>query len=812
MDMNLLTANYIPIIPRGQDLTGLKPQEKLSKDIAKHILGVDGADEGAAEMPRVIGIEGKWGSGKSNVIQMLMADETIKENYEVFEFDTWAYQEDNYRISLMEYITNDLISKDNTKADWGDLLKNALSKVEEKKERFSPNMSNLLQWFIGILAFTSLFSLILSSCPDNTVYRMWRCATVASPWLLFVGIVLWYRKDIEELTVLFEKVLRNGTTTTSIYAREPSVTDLRSWLRKVGEKLDRKLIIVFDNMDRLPKEKVKELWSAIHVFTNSKDLKDVWTIIPYDTQKLKDVYGDEYKKYISKVIPILYNVGVPILTDKRDVFDELYEKAFGANEATLTVVRGMFMMTYKGFSIRDVIHFINRMVTVRRQHEKISMVSVAIFVLMEEEIIAAPQKTLLSDNFTNKYAHIVKVDDDVKNEVAAIAYNVDVNNAKQVLYIDYLFNATVNDVGLPLDELTKRSDFYKVLTDYYTPIDADLFQSYIEVLNVLEPKTPKEFKNEMDNCWQSIISYYNGCDYNVIPWSDTEIIKPLLIRCNAQQKEEMLERFFASLVRRNYKGEELFIYPEELSDLMEANDISASKVMGDDIIEPNRFHSYLNAAKDEYRKYPVKCKADEWESYCVMKIAGHAEEMLVLKYLKDDSDYTFAEVKKKAEEMLTIDGASHKNLWNVFKIYKSLSDKPIDKVPQRFLATSETLNNSGNYTSDPDFIALRMFHDNKPLLSKDIIPQVSESILHLMHPVQIFRECYTKMVPCFVDVTKYIVENKLFCDRQIQQNALEFCMPLVKKGVVSLDALSLYFNAHQEYAKKIGAKPGIQFG
>lgn len=106
--MNLLTANYISIVPVGQDLTGLKPQEKLSEDIAKHILGVDGVDEGAAEMPRVIGIEGKWGSGKSNVIQMLMADETIMKNYEVFEFDTWAYQEDNYRTSLMEYITNDM--------------------------------------------------------------------------------------------------------------------------------------------------------------------------------------------------------------------------------------------------------------------------------------------------------------------------------------------------------------------------------------------------------------------------------------------------------------------------------------------------------------------------------------------------------------------------------------------------------------------------------------------------------------------------------------------------------------------------------
>ena len=60
---------YISTWPTGEDLMGLKPQETISDAIVKHVVWLDDEHYDGGAMPRVIGLEGKWGSGKSNVIK-----------------------------------------------------------------------------------------------------------------------------------------------------------------------------------------------------------------------------------------------------------------------------------------------------------------------------------------------------------------------------------------------------------------------------------------------------------------------------------------------------------------------------------------------------------------------------------------------------------------------------------------------------------------------------------------------------------------------------------------------------------------------
>ena len=109
MSENVHKLQYLSIWPSGEDLTGLKPQKAISDAIAQHIVGYDDEHYEGGAMPRVVGLEGKWGSGKSNVIKRLGVDKSLTNNYHLIEFDAWAYQEDEYRISLMEHITNKLL-------------------------------------------------------------------------------------------------------------------------------------------------------------------------------------------------------------------------------------------------------------------------------------------------------------------------------------------------------------------------------------------------------------------------------------------------------------------------------------------------------------------------------------------------------------------------------------------------------------------------------------------------------------------------------------------------------------------------------
>lgn len=61
-------------------------------------------------MPRIIGLEGGWGTGKSNVVRMV-EEELAKEGYYTLTYDAWGHQEDLQRRSILETMTNHLIEK-----------------------------------------------------------------------------------------------------------------------------------------------------------------------------------------------------------------------------------------------------------------------------------------------------------------------------------------------------------------------------------------------------------------------------------------------------------------------------------------------------------------------------------------------------------------------------------------------------------------------------------------------------------------------------------------------------------------------------
>ena len=124
---------YISTNPTGQDLLDGKSQTKISKAIAEHIKYIDSLsekDKFMPKMPRVIGIEGKWGSGKSNVLKRLEFKDFIDDPiYKFFTYDAWANQEDLQRRTILEQLTAYLIDdrrllKDKVKVRMQDVDKN----------------------------------------------------------------------------------------------------------------------------------------------------------------------------------------------------------------------------------------------------------------------------------------------------------------------------------------------------------------------------------------------------------------------------------------------------------------------------------------------------------------------------------------------------------------------------------------------------------------------------------------------------------------------------------------------------------------
>ena len=86
--------------PCGKDLFESKSHEQIALQIANLLQGNTSI--------HAIGIDGGWGSGKSNLVE-LIKNNLDKQKYHFLIYDAWGYQTDFQRRSILENITSDLI-------------------------------------------------------------------------------------------------------------------------------------------------------------------------------------------------------------------------------------------------------------------------------------------------------------------------------------------------------------------------------------------------------------------------------------------------------------------------------------------------------------------------------------------------------------------------------------------------------------------------------------------------------------------------------------------------------------------------------
>lgn len=86
--------NFLDNKPLGKDLFEGKSQERIAKviiDIVKD------------DKFKVIGIDGGWGTGKSNLVK-IVDDQLPKHKF--FLYDVWGHQEDEQRKSILVELTD----------------------------------------------------------------------------------------------------------------------------------------------------------------------------------------------------------------------------------------------------------------------------------------------------------------------------------------------------------------------------------------------------------------------------------------------------------------------------------------------------------------------------------------------------------------------------------------------------------------------------------------------------------------------------------------------------------------------------------
>lgn len=476
--------------PLGEDLFEGKSQERTAEIICSIIKD---------EKFQVIGIDGSWGSGKSNLVKIIEKETHKKEKDEVnksyfFIYDVWGHQEDDQRRAILEELTIKLtdkgssIIKDHDK--WKRKLKVLLSKEKETITKKKPVLS------LGIvLSLVSLLVIPLTNAIANDINdRFYKYLFYSIP--LIILFLAYYNNLVNLISAkgyfkcwmlkiswlrlfeLYQKDKIENTTYESISEDEPSVRKFRDWMKNIDKDLKpNSLVIVFDNFDRLPDTKIRDLWSSINIFFSEEKYQQIKVIIPFDREHIKKAFEDlgneKYSEdYINKTFDIVYRVSKPILSNWKEFFKTKWIEAFGDDFDISEYNR--VIQIYDIFNPentpREIIAFINEIVSLKLLfQDEIPLRYMAIFILNKEELLENYQ-SILEPTFLKHLSNIYSNDDELTKYLTALVYQLNPKEALDIVYSTFITKSlNLKDIE-GLKSISKLPNFVQILDTVYPNI------------------------------------------------------------------------------------------------------------------------------------------------------------------------------------------------------------------------------------------------------------------------------------------------------------------------------------------------------
>jgi len=258
-----------------------------------------------------IGLFSRWGTGKSTVIEMIKDDF----KYPLFVFDAWKYQDDSLRriflIKLVEFL-----NKEGEGID--PIILDPLHKAFEKREdvptigtgtKREGLFKRIFFFFKTNWLFTVSISLlviwvILDTCFSNesiviqTIKNF--AASVGSFSLLGILLIPLFEKIWQRSVDKFLASLGPLSTIKTKVEKEErlnSPEQFEALFQEIVEKVSKKVIIVFDNIDRVQGDTAIKILSTIKTFLDPKGSASLTFIIPCDSEAINSQIESFYKKH-----------------------------------------------------------------------------------------------------------------------------------------------------------------------------------------------------------------------------------------------------------------------------------------------------------------------------------------------------------------------------------------------------------------------------------------------------------------------------------------------------------------------------------
>ena len=711
---------FIPDKPVGKDCFDGHSQERLAHSMCDYVRRIDAKPEGEAgdAMPRIIGLEGTWGSGKSNVVRMIEG-ELIKEGYHTFTYDAWGHQEDLQRRSILETMASHLIENGvlqgkvkiqmrNGKVN-DDTWKNQLSLLLSNKtttiRKSIPKLTGAAVWGICLVAAFAVLTVISGILLDKvSCFPVWAAILMdVLPIIIGISLATYYGCKDRNWDRTLKLISRKEDDTIDeeyTSSEEPSVAEFKNWMRAISDYLGstkqkfHRLIIVFDNMDRLPSEEVMQLWSSIYTFFAGGEFENIWTVIPYDYEHLcQAIYGSEeendskekdmerIKQFISKTFPITYHVPEPVITDYSKLFYTYFDAAFGAQEHDREHICQVFMHLVGHPNPRTVIKFVNELVAMRLQwsDKKYRLQNQALSILKKDYLFYEGERLdaqLLSDRLFEKISPFYPNRDKVRIELCQYAYGLDDEKLAEELplYNELKLHISAGDA---IGNYVAKPNFMPVLIKVMSEIDQVTLNNAIRSLTSLDGvEISQEAKDEIIKKWDALANLKAESLFDIHQYdkSMTAIIKhasPLRVTQMAQSYAKAMQGLDVKDGTAYYNA--LHLLHQTLEE---------AKVEFDDTdwynpkaCEAEQFVQYVCVAKEEYRHYGLTTDVRGLNQFLLNgAIGGNSQVATVVDYIKDDENYDLTLLKKGLDKAIAEDSIKD-NICVAAYVHRVLSDE-----------------------------------------------------------------------------------------------------------------------------------------
>lgn len=708
--------------PCGEDLFEGKSHEKIATQIANLLQNNDTIN--------AIGIDGGWGSGKSNLVK-LVKKHLDEEQYHFLIYDAWGFQTDFQRRSILENITSDLIdSKLIANDKWnGRLLQllsrkrtvgtkvmrglNPIAKIGGVVALLSPigiPLVNLIpiswiKWLIYIFMVLIAISVVIYlQLRDMQKYgQPISFATFCRE--LFVSY-LDYTYDKSENKESIERSIKYET----IYDEEPSSRDFRLWMKDIDEELKgRKFILVIDNMDRLPKIKVQELWSAINTLFAEQHYKNIIIIVPFDRDHIKSAFRAENIRenkdfgndFINKTFSVVYRVSPPIMSDWKHYFTIMWEKAFGRNATIDENITQIYDLLAENKTPRDITAFINKFVSLRQiSDETIPDRYLALYICGEQKIKDKPLDEITKPSYLGALNFLYEKDDQLPKYIAALYYQIEPNRAIEVAYLDRLRKALDNGDKSDVTTISTLTNFEDLLENAITSVS-----------NVPNAVTA------LYNCGVSIHRRFWDMLYSKIsiPESSLQEYQIILINSITASKEytqRIVNEFY------NANNFDAISYHQSIMQLVDNKKTDPIPFLQQKVVNPKVFVEYVKHVKAHYNDYLITCDAGELDEYLGKYEIEDLKKLTIIPDIRT-SYPNLPNYKLHLEELIDNNVGDLGIVSTCYKLLKEMAHaKTIDK--QLTAQQIYTLFNNCDDTNDfrYDLIAMRLAqYTNIPIAS-----------------------------------------------------------------------------------------------